>query len=71
MLELNAQFQRQLPPGVPFEWFMGLTGEVFRDMPDRKTLRFELGGKGYFIKMHTGVGWGEIFKNLFQGRLPV
>ena len=50
---------------------MVLQGEVFRDVVGRRTLRFDLGEGSYFIKIHTGVGWREIFKNLFQGKLPV
>jgi heptose I phosphotransferase len=46
-------------------------GTVFRDKEGRRTLRFELAGRGYFLKLHQGVGWGEIFKNLLQLRLPV
>jgi heptose I phosphotransferase len=46
-------------------------GEIFRDKEGRRTLRFELGGRGYFLKLHQGVGWSEIFKNLLQLRLPV
>ena len=30
-----------------------------------------LEGRGYFAKIHEGVGWGEIFKNLISLRLPV
>ena len=46
-------------------------GEVFRAKEGRRTLRFSLGKKRYFLKLHQGVGWGEIFKNLLQLRLPV
>lgn len=46
-------------------------GTIFRDKEGRRTLRFELDGRGYFLKLHQGVGWGEIFKNLLQLRLPV
>lgn len=46
-------------------------GAVFRDKEGRRTLRFEIDGRGYFLKLHQGVGWGEIFKNLLQLRLPV
>ena len=46
-------------------------GELFRDKEGRRTLRFELRGRGYFLKLHQGIGWREIFKNLVQGRLPV
>lgn len=40
-------------------------------MPDRTTLRFERAGKGYFLKLHRGVGWPEILKNLLAFRLPI
>lgn len=50
-----------------------LPGRVYREPPGvhRRTLRFEAGGRGWFLKLHWGVGWGEIFKNLFSLRLPV
>jgi heptose I phosphotransferase len=54
-----------------FERVMHLQGEVFRDVPGRRTLRFEIAGKSYFAKLHYGVGWGEILKNLLTFRLPV
>ena len=46
-------------------------GEIFRNKEGRRTLRFEIGGRGYFLKLHEGVGWAEIIKNLLQGRLPI
>ena len=45
--------------------------QVYRDREGRKTLRLELAGRPYFLKLHRGVGWREIGKNLLQGRLPV
>lgn len=45
--------------------------DVYRHKEGRRTLRFVNGGRSFFLKLHTGVGWGEIFKNLLQGRLPV
>ena len=72
MLELAPGFAAQLPPGIDvFDHIMGLEGELFREMDDRRTLRFSLNGKRYFLKAHYGVGWKEIFKNLLQLRLPV
>lgn len=50
---------------------MALKGEVFRHQEGRLTQRILLDGKSYFIKQHHGVGWKEIFKNLFQLRLPI
>ena len=48
-----------------------LDGKVYRALEGRRTLRFEIEGKGYFLKHHAGVGWKEIFKNLLQGRMPI
>ena len=45
--------------------------DVYRNKEGRKTLRFEQGGRSFFLKLHSGVGWAEIIKNLLQGRLPV
>jgi heptose I phosphotransferase len=45
--------------------------DVYRRGPGRVTLRFERNGQAYFLKRHTGVGWGEIIKELLQFRLPV
>lgn len=45
--------------------------EVYRHKEGRITLRFEHEGRGYFLKLHRGIGWGEILKNLLQVRLPV
>lgn len=46
-------------------------GQVYRELESRRTFRFEHRGKGYFAKVHFGVGWGEVVKNLLQMRLPV
>lgn len=48
-----------------------LEGEVYRELEARRTLRFEVGNRAYFAKVHYGVGWLEIFKNLLSFRLPV
>ena len=72
MIELAPGFSAQLPPGVDaFDYIMQLDGEVFRDIDNRRTLRFTLNDRRYFLKAHHGVGWGEILKNLLQFRLPV
>lgn len=48
-----------------------LTGHVAREMPDRQTLRFEIDEQAYYRKLHRGVGWAEIIKNVVRLRLPV
>ncbi len=49
----------------------GLEGQVIRDKEGRQTLKFELRGRTYYRKLHTGTGWREILKNLSQAKLPV
>lgn len=70
-LSIDPSLDAALPQAVSFEQWLAWEGQVFRDVAGRRTLRFEAGGRGYFIKIHTGVGWKEIFKNLLSGRLPV
>lgn len=48
-----------------------LEGEVFRALEGRKTFRTEIAGQSCFVKIHRGVGWKEIIKNLLSLRLPV
>lgn len=48
-----------------------LQGEIFRELEGRRTLRTEIDGRGYFVKIHRGIGWGEIVKNLSTAKVPV
>jgi len=70
VLHIEQQFLNELPE-ANFASLMALPGKVYRQLDSRQTLRFELAGKGYFIKKHFGVGWREIIKNLYLGKLPV
>ena len=55
----------------PFAAADALQGEVLRALEGRRTLRTEIAGRGYYAKIHRGIGWLEILKNLLSGRLPV
>ncbi|WP_222909656.1 lipopolysaccharide core heptose(I) kinase RfaP [Pseudomonas sp. DNDY-54] len=55
----------------PIEAVEQLQGQVYRELEGRRTLRTEVDGRGYFVKIHRGVGWGEIVKNLSTAKLPV
>lgn len=55
----------------PFDKVSALSGDVYRDVKGRRTLRFELGQQRYFAKIHKGVGWPEIIKNLLTFKMPV
>lgn len=54
-----------------FQAVFSLKGEIFREQPGRKTLKFNKFDQNYFLKIHYGVGWREIFKNLLQLKHPV
>lgn len=54
-----------------FEEVKTLQGEIFRELETRRTLRFELAGKSYFLKWHRGTSLKEIVKNLLSLRMPV
>ncbi|HSI43919.1 MAG TPA: lipopolysaccharide core heptose(I) kinase RfaP [Methylotenera sp.] len=68
---IPAKLQSELIGTDPFDYMMKLKGEVFRNVPGRKTLRFQVAGKSYFAKLHYGVGWREIFKNLLSFKRPI
>ena len=65
--ELITQWAQQNVLGL----VQKLSGPVAREFADRQTLRFELGGNAYYRKLHRGVGWREIIKNLVQLRWPI
>lgn len=68
---LRPPFDRLWAGLDPFNAVEALQGRVLRELEGRRTLRFEIDGRGYFAKIHRGVGWREIFKNLICLRLPV
>ena len=68
---LEAGLAQQMSGFSDFDAVFAIQGELFRDLPDRQTLKVNIGDRRVFIKRHLGVGWREIFKNLVQLRLPV
>lgn len=45
--------------------------DIYRNKEGRKTLRFRAMDRSFFLKLHCGIGWREVLKNLLQLRLPV
>jgi heptose I phosphotransferase len=70
-LWLREEFARAWAGRDPFAEVEKLQGKVYRELDGRRTLQFEFAGRSYFLKLHRGIGWGEIAKNLLQLRLPV
>lgn len=54
-----------------FEEIEALQGNVTREFSDRQTLGFALKGNRYYRKLHRGVGWSEVIKNIVRLRWPV
>ncbi len=69
--ELDSRITPFFRSDNAFEQILGIDGDPYRVFANRRTLRVELGGRGYFCKVHLGVGWREIFKSLCSLRLPV
>lgn len=70
-LFLNTYFAELWKGKDPFMEAFRITGEDFRKVKARRTSRFTSGGKGYFIKLHSGIGYREYLKDLLQGKKPV
>lgn len=68
---LAPPFDRLWAGRDPFQAVEELQGEVYREIEARRTVRVEIDGSAYFVKIHRGVGWFEIIENLLRGRLPV
>ncbi len=71
MLELHDHLRARLPNENTFDWLMNVQGKVHREVKNRRTVEFELGGERFFIKAHRGVGWVEVWKNRLYGRAPI
>lgn len=71
IVELKEPFASLWLGQDPFVAVEALNGQVFRALEGRRTFRTEVNGRGYFVKIHRGIGWREVFKNLFSLRLPV
>lgn len=71
MLYLRDDFKTAWQGQDPFQLLDAMPGETFRCLEARRTYRFEFKGRGFFAKVHKGVGWGEIIANLLRLRRPV
>lgn len=60
---------RQTKLSKKFEYFINLSGEIYRQVKSRKTLRVKL-SKNYFIKIFKPISLSEILKNLLSLSWP-
>jgi len=71
MMELSPYLDKHLPRENRFDRLLNCPGRIYREVKHRRTLSFCVEGREFFIKVHRGCGWREIFKDLFQFRLPI
>lgn len=71
MVELKEPLTTLWRGKDPFKEVEKIHGVVFRALETRRTFRFEIEGKGYFVKLHYGTTVKEVIKNLLSFRLPV
>ena len=67
---LTKELENLFSSGDLFSIAENIEGKVFRKTANRITKEFTFEGTRYFIKLHYGVGWKEIFKNIFKFRAP-
>lgn len=68
---LAPPFESQWANEKAFDKVCELEGEVYREVKSRRTLRFRFAEQYYFAKIHFGIGWREVFKDISQLRLPI
>ena len=71
MIILKSPFSEAWKDKDPFKEVEKISGNVLRSVKTRRTLRFDFQGKSYYLKLHHGTTYGEVFKNLLTGKLPV
>lgn len=60
-----------VPGDDVFSALSAMEGEIYRRSARRRTSRVVIADRTYFAKVHEGVGWREIAKNLLSGKRPV
>ncbi len=70
-IELNEHLRAVIAGDDAFDHILALTGETYRQHKHRRTMRIELDGRAYFLKVHRHPGWREILKDALRGRVPV
>ena len=70
-IKLKSPFDQLWKNKDPFTEVELISGHIYREVKQRKTLNFKLDGHSYFIKIHRGSTIKEILKNLLSFRLPV
>lgn len=71
MLILREPFSSLWKDKNPFDEVEKISGQVFRELETRRTLRFEVDGERFFLKLHHGIQFKEVLKSWIRFRAPV
>ncbi len=71
ILVLEEPFRTLWEGKDPFEEVEKISGDVKRALETRRTLRFVVNKKGYYLKLHHGTKMKEVMKSLIRLRAPV
>jgi len=64
MIFVHPQAASMLSAPDTVRKILALDGPVYRSVPGRKTVRIDERKESFFLKVHHGVGWKEILKNM-------
>lgn len=70
MIYIHPDHKELFTPFRSVDDFLKIDIDVVRDFKNRKTGRFEIGGKGFYIKKHFECGLGAVLDELFHLRKP-
>ena len=70
MITIHPDHEELFAPFHSIDDFLKIDVDLVRDFKNRKTGRFEIGGKGFYIKKHFECGIGAILDELFHLRKP-
>lgn len=71
MIILRPPFNQLWNDKNPFDEVEKLRGETFRSVKTRRTIRFEVNGEAFYLKLHHGITYKEFFKNILSFKIPV
>jgi len=70
MIYINPDYKELFSSFRDIDDFLNIDIDIVRDFKNRKTGRFEIDGKGFYIKKHFECGIGAVLDELFHLRKP-
>lgn len=70
MIDIHPNYKELFGSYHSVDDFLEIDVDLVRDFKNRKTGRFEIDGKGFYIKKHFECGIGAVLDELFHLRKP-